>query len=143
MGQENIIRPVKGAKGIGFDGAVFYTADSTIYLASANFGYYISDTFELAADLSLFGGTGRETLTGIGLKGKYHFPGTSQFAPYVHAGVSTYTSGGSTASSAEGGVGFDYFMRPNQSVYLEASLFKPSDSAAVLLTTFGVRFFFK
>lgn len=144
--QENIIRPVQGAKEIGISGNWTSVGGTSAYSITGEFGYYFTNNVVGETAVSFFKAGGGSVSTLWFLGGRYEFNTSGQFVPYVLAGLwyENTGSGGQTSTTFKGGAGFNYYVHPNSAFFAELSFFRFSgDSDTTTSLDFGLRMFFK
>lgn len=141
--QENIIRPVQGAKEIGIFGNWTSVSGSSFYSINGDVGYYFTNNVVGELGLGFSKASGGPSTTHIFAGGRYEFNTSGQIVPYVLAGVSFDDTGSDNSSVFKAGVGMNYFIRPNAAFFAELTFFKPSGSDTVTSLDFGLRAFFK
>lgn len=141
--QENIIRPVQGAKEIGIFGNWTSVGGTNSYSINGGVGYYVTNNVVAQVGLGFSKTGGGPTATHIFVGGRYEFNVAGQMIPYVLAGISFDDTGSNSTSTFKAGVGANYFIRPNAAFFAELTFFKPSGSETVTSLDFGLRAFFK
>lgn len=141
--QENIIRPVQGAKEIGIFGNWTSVAGSNSYSINGSVGYYITNNVVGQVGLGFSKAAGGPTATHIFAGARYEFNTSGAMVPYVLAGISFDDTGTNNTSTFKAGVGLNYFVRPNAAFFAELTFFKPTGSDTVTSLDFGLRAFFK
>jgi hypothetical protein len=143
--QENIIRPVQGAKEVGISGNWTSVGGTSSYTLTGSVGYYFTNNLVGQTAVALFKASGSSTATLWFLGGRYEFNTTGQMVPYVLAGLFLENNGGgSNSSTFKAGAGVNYFTRPNSAFFAELSFFRFSgDGETTTTLDFGLRMFFK
>jgi hypothetical protein len=141
--QENIIRPVQGAKEVGIFGNWTSVQGSNAYSINGDVGYYFTNNVVGQVGFGFSKVGGGSTATHIFVGGRYEFNTSGQMVPYVLAGVSFDDAGNNSTSTFKAGVGVNYFLRPNAAFFAELTFFKPTGSDTVTSLDFGLRVFFK
>jgi outer membrane protease len=141
--QENIIRPVQGAKEIGIFGNWTSVGGTNSYSINGSVGYYVTNNVVAQVGLGFSKAGGGPTATHIFAGARYEFNVEGQIVPYVLAGISFDDTGSDNTSTFKAGVGANYFIRPNAAFFAELTFFKPSGSDTVTSLDFGLRAFFR
>lgn len=136
--------PQKGSKSISVSGSL---QESSGFVYGA-LGYFLSDSFEIAGIgmLNIMDdGSGSTTTSGmVGGTMKQHFRKRGTTVPYISllalSPVGDNSGGGTLFGSS---VGLDFFMRPQQSFFLELQSMwsSESDGEADQTVNFGLRYF--
>src|ERR1044072_196659 len=129
--QDDIIRPVQGAKEIGIFGNWTSVGGTNSYSINGEVGYYFTNNVVAQVGLGFSKTGGGPTATHIFVGGRYEFNTSGQFVPYVLAGISFDDTGSNSTSTFKGGVGANYFLRPNAAFFAELTFFKPTGSETV------------
>jgi hypothetical protein len=145
FGQENIIRPVQGAKEIGIFGNWTSVGGTNSYAINGDVGFYFTNNIVGQVGFGFSKSGGGPTATHIFLGGRYEFnvAPNGPFVPYILAGVSFDDTGSQHESTFKAGVGANYFLRSDTAFFAELTFFKPSGSDTVTSLDFGLRVFFK
>jgi hypothetical protein len=142
--QENIIRPVQGAKEIGISGDWTSVGGTSSYSITGSVGYYFTNNLVGEAAISLSKTSGSSVASLWFLGGRYEFNTSGQLVPYVLAGGFFESTGGASASTVKAGVGLNYYTHPNSAFFAELTFFKFSGtSESTTRLDFGLRMFFK
>ena len=144
--QENIIRPVQGAKEVGISGNWTSVGGTNSYTITGSVGYYFTNNLVGQTALSLNKVNGGSVATLWFLGARYEFNTSGQVVPYVLAGMfyENTGSGGQTATTVKAGAGVNYYIHPNSAFFAELAFFRFSgDSQTTTSLDFGLRFFFK
>jgi outer membrane protease len=142
--QEDIIRPVQGAKEFGFFGNYTSVGGSNAYSINGSVGYYITNNLVGQASLGFSKVNDSPTATNIFVGARYEFDIQGQLVPYVLAGIYFTDSGNNSDSALRAGGGVNYYVRPNAALFAELTFFKVSgNSDTVTSLDFGLRVFFR
>lgn len=141
--QDNIIRPVQGAKELGIFGNWTSVSGTNSYSVNGDVGYYFTNNLVGQVGFGFSKAGGGPTATHIFVGGRYEFNTPGEIVPYVLAGISFDDTGSDNTSTFKAGVGANAFLRPNAALFAELTFFKPSGSDTVTSLDFGLRVFFK
>jgi|GEM_PF-3309722 len=157
LAQENILRPLPGARELGITGNWTQTGSARVYDVVVEGGYYV--TASLAA-VALFGIEKHSPqVLEYFIGAKYEFQTKGQTVPYLLAGVESHRgsasstgpvsprildpAAGPNATFYEAGVGVNYFVGRETAVFAELAAFKTNHEPAGTDFQIGLRFFFK
>lgn len=162
--QENIFRPLPGAKEIGISGNTTSVGGVTTYGFVIDGGMYVTDRLVALARIGFTKHSPLQQAYFLG--GRYDFRHGGGSIPYAVAGIefhrsnATQSSGGGggggfvsriddpsagpNATVFQGGIGMDFFLQSHASLFAEIVAFKASGGSDVGANLrVGVRFFFK
>lgn len=156
--QENIFRPLPGAKEIGISGNVTSAGGVTTYGVLLDGGLYLTDRLVALARIGV--AKHSPPVQEYFLGARYDFKQGGGTIPYALAGVEFHSgdrgstqafasrivdpNAGPKATVFEGGLGMDFFLQSHASLFAEIVAFKASGGSDVGTNLrVGVRFFFK
>ena len=141
--QGDLVRPGEGTYYLGGGARWTSISGSNNFAVSATGGYLF--TKNIAGELSWgYTDTFGEWQSTIGLKAKYLFGDNAEFVPYLDAGAVYSAISGTNDTEYEVGAGFDYFIKPHQSIYVDVQAYKLGfDFDWTWDTSIGFRVWFK